>query len=183
MKILAFAGSNSSDSINHQLILFIKKQINEVEMEILSLTEYNIPLYGIDIEKNEGFPRGVIDLYNKIQEAQGIIISVAEHNGNVTAFFKSVIDWLSRYNRTFLEGKKILLLSTSPGPKGGVSALAITQKTLSYFKGELVTSYSLGNFFEIFKDGKIINGETEGKVKEQIKYFLDELSLNKLSAN
>ena len=183
MKILAFAGSNNSESINHQLIKFVEKQINDVEIEILRLAEYNIPLYGIDIEKNEGFPKGVIHLCDKIQTAQGIIISVAEHNGNVTAFFKSVIDWLSRYNRTFLESKKILLLSTAPGPKGGASALAATQKMLSYFKGEFVTSYSLGNFFETFKDGEIINGEGKGKVKEKIKYFLDELSPNKLSAN
>jgi len=178
MKILAFAGSNSSESINHQLILFLGKQINEVEIEIIRLTDFNIPMYGIDIEKNEGIPKGVIDLCDIIQTAQGIIISVAEHNGNVTAFFKSVIDWLSRYNKTFIEGKKIMLLSTSPGAKGGASALAITQKMLSYFKGELVTAYSLGNFYNIFQNGKIIDGETEGKVKEQIKYLLDELSVN-----
>ena len=178
MKILAFAGSNSSESINHQLIQFVGKQINEVEIEVLRLTDFNIPLYGIDIEKSEGFPKGVIDLYNKIQEAHGIIISVAEHNGNVTAFFKSVIDWLSMYNGTFLEGKKILLLSTSPGQRGGASALAITQKLLSYFKGELVTSYSLGNFKKIYKDGKIIDEGIEEKVKELIKYFLGELSAN-----
>ena len=178
MKILAFAGSNSSESINHQLIQFVGKQINEVEIEVLRLTDFNIPLYGIDIEKNEGFPKGVIDLYNKIQEAHGIIISVAEHNGNVTAFFKSVIDWLSMYNGTFLEGKKIFLLSTSPGKRGGASALAITQKLLSYFKGELVTSYSLGDFNKIFKDEKIVDEATEGKLKELVKYFLGELSAN-----
>lgn len=183
MKILAFAGSNSSESINHQLILFLGKQINEAEIDIIRLTDFNIPLYGIDIEKNEGIPKGVIDLCDKIQTAQGIIISVAEHNGNVTAFFKSVIDWVSRYNRTFLEGKKLLLLSTAPGQRGGASALTATQKMLSYFKGELVTSYSLGTFKKIFKDDKIIDEEIEGKIKEQIKYFLDELSADELLSN
>ena len=178
MKILAFAGSNSSESINHQLIQFVEKQFNEAEIEVLRLTDYNIPLYGKDIEKKEGFPKGVIDLYNKIQEGHGIIISVAEHNGNVTAFFKSVIDWLSMYNGTFLEGKKILLLSTSPGKRGGASALAITQKLLSYFKGELVTSYSLGDFNKIFKDEKTVDEETEAKLKELVKYFIGELSVN-----
>jgi len=183
MKILAFAGSNSSESINHQLILYVGKQINEVEIEVIRLTNFNIPLYGMDIEKNEGFPKGVIDLYNKIQKAQGIIISVAEHNGNVTAFFKSVIDWLSMYNGTFLEGKKILLLSTSPGQRGGASALAITQKLLSYFKGELVTSYSLGNFKKIYKDGKIINEETVANLNHHINLFFKALSLNKTSSD
>jgi NAD(P)H-dependent FMN reductase len=177
MKILAFAGSNSSESINHQLILYVEKLINEVETEIMRLTDYNIPLYGMDIEKNEGIPKGVIDLNNKIQEAKGIIISVAEHNGNLTAFFKNVIDWLSRYNRTFLEGKKILLLSTSPGQRGGASALEITQKVLSRFKGEIVAYYSLGNFNKVFKDGEIIDDESKGKLKQNIKLFIEELSI------
>ena len=77
MKILAFAGSNSSESINHQLIIFVGKQINKVEIEILRLTDFNIPMYGIDIEKSEGIPKGVIDLCEKIPPAPGIIIAVS----------------------------------------------------------------------------------------------------------
>ncbi len=183
MKILAFAGSNSSESINHKLIQFVGKQINKVEIEIILLTEYNLPMYGIDIEKNAGIPKDVIDLCDKIQSADGIIISVAEHNGNVTAFFKSVIDWLSRYNKTFLEGKKILLLSASPGQRGGASALAITQQILSRFKGELITSYSLGSYHKVFKDGKIIDVEIEETIKQHIKLFLEKLSFKKLSSD
>jgi len=182
MKILAFGGSNSSKSINHKLLIYVAKQINEVQIEVMRLTDFNIPLYGIDIEKSEGIPIGVVDLYKKIQEAQGIIISVAEHNGNVTAFFKNVIDWLSRYNRTFLESKKLLLLSTAPGQRGGASALAATQKMLSYFKGDLVTSYSLGNFYKTFNDGKIIDEETEANLNHHINLFLKALSLNKISS-
>ena len=178
MKILAFAGSNSSESINHKLLLYVEKHIIEVETEVIRLTDFNIPLYGIDIEKNEGIPKGVIDLNDNIQKVHGIIISVAEHNSNITAFFKSVIDWLSRYNKTFLAGKKILLLSTSPGQRGGASALAITQNVLSRFKGDLVTSYSLGSYHKVFKDGEVIDEETEANLNRHTNLFLKALSLN-----
>ncbi len=171
MKILAFAGSNSSKSINHQFIEYIAKQINEHEVEVIRLTNYNIPLYAVDIEQNDGFPDGVKLLHKKIREADGIIISTAEHNGNITAFFKSFIDWISRYDREFLKGKKWLLLSTAPGKRGGASALAIAKKTLDYFKGELIGTYSLSNFKTNFIDGDIVDEAIKKDVNQLINDF------------
>ena len=53
-----------------------------------------------------------------------------------------------------------------------------TIRLLNRWEGELDTSYSLGDFKKIYKDGKIIDEETEGKLKELVKYFLGELSVN-----
>ena len=172
MKIIAFAGSNSSTSINHQFIEYIAKSISGID--IILLSDFNIPLYGIDIEK-EGFPDGVIKLHNKIRSTEGLIISVAEHNGNVTAFFKSIIDWISRYDRAFLADKNWLLLSAAPGQKGGASALAIAQKTLNYFKGELIGTYSLSNFYKTLVDGKIIDEKVKSDVDVLIEKFINHL--------
>lgn len=171
MKILAFAGSNSSKSINHQLVEYVAKQLPEFDTEVIRLTDFNIPMYGIDIENN-GFPEGVKLLHSKIRDANGVVISVPEHNGNVTAFFKSIIDWLSRYDREFLKDKKWLLLSTAPGQRGGASSLAITQKTLNYFKGELVGSYSLGNFSKVFTNDDIINDTIKNDIEAVVDKFI-----------
>lgn len=170
MKILAFAGSNSSKSINHKFIKYVATNIKEHDVEVIRLTDYDIPLYSIDIE-NEGFPGDVIRLHSKIREADGIIISVAEHNGNITAFFKSIIDWVSRYDREFLKGKKWLLFSTAPGKRGGASALAIAKKTLDYFKGELIGTYSLGNFKTTLVDGVLINNSIKLEIDELLDDF------------
>ena len=122
-----------------------------------------------------GFPSEVIRLHSKIREADGIIISVAEHNGNITAFFKSIIDWVSRYDRKFLLGKKWLLFSAAPGRRGGASALAIAKKTLNYFKGDLIGTYSLSNFRSTLIDGDIIDesikNEIDGLINKFIKYL------------
>lgn len=168
MKILAFAGSNSSKSINHQFIEYVGRQFFDHEVKIIRLTDFDIPLYGVDTE-NEGFPAGVIELHTKIRDADAIIISVAEHNGNVTAFFKSIIDWISRYDREFLKDKKWLLLSAAPGNRGGASALAIAKKTLDYFKGELIGTYSLSNFGKVLIDGEIFDKSIKTAINTIIK--------------
>ena len=51
MIIKAFAGSNSSTSINKQLVTYATSFLDEFEIEILDLNNYNIPTFDIDIEK------------------------------------------------------------------------------------------------------------------------------------
>lgn len=175
MKIVALAGSNSSKSINHKFIEYIANQLSIHDVEVIRLTDFNIPMYGIDIE-NEGFPKAVIELHTKIREADGVIISVAEHNGNVTAFFKSILDWISRYDREFLRSKKWLLFSTAPGKRGGASSLAIAKKTLDYFKGELIGAYSLSNYKSVMVDNQIIDEDVKTEIDDLIQSFSKNLT-------
>lgn len=163
MKIIAFAGSNSKKSINHQLVQFVASL--QENIEVIKLSEFDVPMYSMDIEEVEGIPNGVKSLASKLEEADAYVISVSEHNGNVSAFFKNNIDWLSRNDRNFLENKKILLLSTSPGGGGAKSALKITEGTLPYFKGEVVQSVSLGSFYDNFIDGKLISEEMKNEIE------------------
>jgi len=156
MKIIAFAGSNSSNSINHQLVSFAATLIDN--SEIIQLTDFDIPMYNIDIE-NIGIPEGVVQLNEKLDEADSFIISVSEHNGNISAFFKNILDWLSRNNGNFLLDKKVVIISTSPGKGGAASALKITEKTLPYFKANIVGTLSVGEFYENFKDRTLVNLE------------------------
>lgn len=163
MKIIAFAGSNSSKSINHQLVTYAASLADN--SEVIKLSDYEIPMYNIDTEEKEGMPEGVVLLDKKIAEADRLIISVAEHNGNITAFFKNILDWLSRNNRFFLEGKKIVVLSTSPGRGGAASALQTTVITLPFFKGEVSGTFSLASFNHTFIDGKIVDEEKDEELK------------------
>ena len=164
MKIIALAGSNSSKSINHQLVTYAASLVEN--SEVIRLTDYEMPIYNMDIEEDAGIPDGVKMLDEKLEEASHFIISVSEHNGNISAFFKNILDWLSRNNRKFLEGKKIVLLSTSPGKGGAASALQVAQKTMPYFGGEVVGTLSVGSFYENIKDGKLVNEEIKDSLKD-----------------
>lgn len=176
-KIIAFAGSNSKTSINAQLIACVANQITSASVSVINLTDFEIPMYSIDIENEEGFPVDVTVLKNKILESDGIILSVNEHNGTVSAFFKNIFDWLSRVDRNFLSDKKILLMSTSPGARGAKMALEYTKEVLPRFGGTVVESFSFPSFQDNFdtesntiKDGTLAMG-----VDEVIASFLQEV--------
>jgi len=166
MKTIAFAGSNSSKSINQQLVTYVASLVDN--SEVIKLTDYDIPMFGEDSEAEKGVPSAVKELDSKLSEAQNVIISVSEHNGNISAYFKNVLDWLSRHNRSFLENKKVVLLSTSPGGGGGTSALTIAKKTIPYFGGEVIAELSVGNFYDNFKDGKIVNEEIKKAIEQLV---------------
>ena len=57
-KILAFAGSTSSTSINKKLATFAAQNLEKTAFDVLDLKEFSIPVYSTDEEQN-GFPEDV----------------------------------------------------------------------------------------------------------------------------
>ena len=51
----------------------------------------------------------------------------------------------------------MLLLSTSPGARGGQSVLDIALARFPYMGGNIVGSMSFPSFYDNFKDGEIVN--------------------------
>ncbi|KZS41752.1 NADPH-dependent FMN reductase [Aquimarina aggregata] len=153
-KILAFAGSNSSTSINHKLVSFVVSKLEGHDTKVINLIKYTVPMYSEDEEKNNSFPAMILSLKEEIAKADALVISVNEHNGSWGAFFKNIIDWLSRLDRNFLEGKKILLMSTSPGKRGGVGSLDFAKSVLPRFGAEIIESFSFPSFYDNFSVDK-----------------------------
>ena len=169
MKTIGFAGSNSSISINHQLVSYALKLVEN--SEIIKLTDYSVPIYSQDLEKSEGIPQSIKYLDAKLSEANKLVISVCEHNGNISAFFKNILEWLSRNNRDFLKNKQVVILSASPGGGGAQTALAITERTLPYFGAEVVSKVSVKGFNDIFKDGKLVDQELNNQLVKAMNSF------------
>lgn len=165
MKTLAFAGSNSSKSINQKLINCVAELTYPTE--IIYLTDYNIPMYSMDHEEKNGIPNGVMQLNDKLASADRLIISVCEHNGNMSAFFKNIMDWLSRHDSKFLKDIKVTLFSTSPGRGGAASALAAAEKILPYFGAEIQSTLSVSSFYQNYSDTGF-NSETKTLIKEAL---------------
>ena len=151
-KILFFAGSNSSKSINHKLVSFAATQVAVHKVEVIILTDYKLPMFGEDLENEKGYSVELRMLYNKIKEADALVISVNEHNSTVSAYFKNTIDWLSRLDRNFLKDKKVLLMSTSNGKRGAASALEYTKNVLPRFGATIIESFSFPSYSENFSE-------------------------------
>ncbi|MCB0388003.1 MAG: NAD(P)H-dependent oxidoreductase, partial [Winogradskyella sp.] len=58
--ILAFAGSNSKDSINKQLAVYASRLIDDVTVTILDLNDFELPIYSKDLEAEQGIPANAL---------------------------------------------------------------------------------------------------------------------------
>ena len=74
--IIAFAGSNSKQSINKQLATYAANLVNNVAVEVLDLNDFKLPIYGIDYEIEHGIPDNAKTFLEKIKDADGIVLSV-----------------------------------------------------------------------------------------------------------
>ncbi len=171
--ILAFAGSNSSTSINHKLVTYLTTQLKDTSFELFKLSDMDLIVYSEDEQRDNGFPSSINQVYKHIQAVDGLLISVNEHNSNPSAFFKNVLDWLSRLDRKFLEGKKVFLLSASTGARGGMSALEVVEKLIPRFGGEVIATYSFPSFKENFsiEEAKISNEEIKNEIVAKLHQF------------
>lgn len=168
-KIIAFAGSNSKTSINKQLVTFAGSLLENVTTEVLDLNDFELPTYSVNIEQESGIEKNAQRFFDKITEADGIILSLAEHNGNYAAVFKSLFDWLSRIDGKLFQGKPMLLMSTSPGGRGGQTVFEIAEKSFPRFNTEIVGKFMLPSFDENFKDGALVKSELLEKLKIEVK--------------
>jgi chromate reductase, NAD(P)H dehydrogenase (quinone) len=167
MKILAFGASNSKNSINQKLAKYTANEIENSEIEILDLSQFDLPIYSVDRQQNEGIPTTINDFIIKIESCDLMIISLAEHNGTYTTAFKNLFDWASRAKQKTWEGPKMLLLSTSPGARGGLGVLEAALSRFPYHGANIIGSFSLPNFGSNFdEENGILDEELANKFQE-----------------
>jgi chromate reductase len=166
MKILAFAGSNSSVSINKKLVVQTASYFLEDEVKILDLNYYEMPIYSYDRELKGGIPQLAHDFAARIDESDFLIISLAEHNGNYSVAFKNIFDWVSRIKeRPVFGDKPMLLMATSNGGRGGSGVLDIAKKRMPYSGGNVLETFSLPGFSKNFN---ILTGITNEDLKKEL---------------
>ncbi|WP_017446486.1 NADPH-dependent FMN reductase [Gayadomonas joobiniege] len=151
MKIIAFAASTSRQSINRKLLKYISQRIsNRAEFELIDLNEYELPLFSEDLEREIGKPANAQHFLNKVNQADYLIISFAEHNGSYTAAYKNLFDWASRIQPKVYQDKKVILFSASPGPGGAKNVLSQAKASMPHFGAEIISSYSVAEFYKVF---------------------------------
>jgi NAD(P)H-dependent FMN reductase len=173
--IIAFAGSNSKTSINKQLATYAASLLEGVEAAVLDLNDFDLPLYSMDLELSEGIPDDAHKFLEIIKSTDGIVLSLAEHNGTYATVFKNLFDWMSRIDGKLWSDKPMLLMATSPGARGGATGLEIAQGRFGYMGGNIVGSFSLPSFGENFSDGKITNAELNNQLLEEVNQLAESL--------
>ncbi len=174
--IIAFGASNSKQSINKQLAEFATAQLGQVNVNVLDLNDFEMPIYGIDREQENGIPEEAQKFKKYIQESDGIIISFAEHNGAYSAAYKNIYDWVSRIDANVWESKPMLLMASSPGGRGGRSVLDLALSNYSHSNKNITGSFSLPSFYDNFsKEEGVKDAELLASLKTELKKFEDAL--------
>jgi chromate reductase len=180
-KILAFAGSNSSTSVNRQLVEHAASKSSDHEVTLINLTDYDAPIFSEDLEKVSGVPESIQKLKAVFETHDAFMIASPEHNGMMPAFLKNMMDWLSRAGGKIFQEKPVLLMSTSPGPRGGQTNLENMKNVFPYWGASAVfADFSLGSFFQAYDAaaGTFTNPEDEVRLQEVVTAYETYLSSN-----
>ena len=170
MKILAFAGSNSRESINKILVEYTAKQFNGAEVEVLDLNDYEMPIFSVDREKHDGIPTLALRFAEKIDASDLLIISFAEHNSTYTTAFKNIFDWVSRIkDRKHFGEKQVFVLATATGPGGGKNVVAAFEARAKSSGATVLQSFVLPKYNETFDIEKgIVDEEKNAEFQEKL---------------
>lgn len=145
-RILVFSGSIRSGSFNTKLAAAAAAELGrlDVDVTLISLADYPMPLYDGDLESASGQPENALKLKRLFCEHQGIFIAGPEYNAGVTPLLKNTIDWVSRVREpgegpiAAYHGRVFALGSASPGGFGGMRSQIATRQVLELGCGALV---------------------------------------------
>jgi Predicted flavoprotein len=130
-----------------------------------------MPLYSEDEEKEHGFSNASIQFSNLLDQYDGFILSLAEHNGSYAAAFKNIFDWSSRVNVKVFREKPLLLMAASPGPRGGASVLEQAKTRFPRMGAAQLFTFSLPNFYDNLKNNTLENTALNTELKTVVKDF------------
>ena len=186
-KVLAFAGSNSPNSINQQLAAYASGLLNDVPSLLINLRDFPMEVFSLEIIETSGIPKSADKLYQLIQEHDAFIIAVSENNHSVSAVFKNAMDWISRVGASYdvFKNKPVLLLGTSPGQGGAAFAIRHATDIITLLKGKIVNSLSVPGFYknvELREQGLHFNDqELHNRLHDLVENFESQLEETEIS--
>tara|TARA_R110002072_G_scaffold172042_1_gene325812 strand:+ start:8999 stop:9529 length:531 start_codon:yes stop_codon:yes gene_type:complete len=170
-KIIAIGGSNSKESINKRFATYTANKIDNGEVNVVDLNDFDLPMYGIDYENEHGIPKDAQHLFELVASSDGLVISLAEHNGSYSAVFKNTMDWMSRINPKLWGEKPMLLLATSPGGRGGQTVLTFAANSFPHLGANLIAEFSLPSFYDNFSEDGLKDEVLNETLNEKIMQF------------
>ncbi len=171
-KILTIGASSSKKSINRQFAKFAAAQLNEVEINLIDLNDFEMSIFSVDRESENGIPERAKKFKELVNASDGIVISFAEHNGSYSTAFKNILDWSSRLERKLWNDLPMLLLATSPGGRGASSVLNLAKNYFPFIGANVISSFSLPKFYDNFSEEEgIKDAELKAEFETQLAKF------------
>ena len=126
MKYLAIVGTNADVSTNRKLLQFMQKHFaKDADIALCEIKE--LPAF-YEVEGDQ-VPETVVEMSEKIIDADGVIIATPEYDHAIPAVLKSALEWIS-YTRQALTDKPVLIVGASHGTLGSSRAQAHLRQIL-----------------------------------------------------
>jgi len=161
VKLLIIPGSTRKEAFSKQFAAAVAKLSlgdDDVEVTVVDLAEYNMPLYDGDLEESEGMPPEAVAFREVVKQHEAVVFVSPEYNASIPAVLKNAIDWLSRPYKNDPDvavwaGKVAGLLASSPGALGGMRGLVHLRQILMNVGMQVVSEqFALGTAHEAFDD-------------------------------
>jgi len=163
-RVLVMAGSSRQGAYSGKLarVAGAGLRARGALVDMLDLRSLALPLYDGDIEASQGVPVGARTLRDALLGHDALLFVTPEYNGFPTPLFLNAFDWLSRLpaegdapsGLATTASRPAALLSSSPGPLGGLRAMNFARQFLSMNLAMLVVpqQFALNRAGEAFDE-------------------------------
>lgn len=159
-KLLGIVGTNSNNSTNRKLLQYMETHFSDkADIELVEIKE--LPMFVKD--KSIELPESVKELSDKVEQADGVIISTPEYDHSVPAALMNALSWLSFKTHPFVD-KPVMVVGASYGTLGSSRAQMHARQILDSpeLKARIMPSseYLLDHSLQAFDEqGQLISKE------------------------
>lgn len=170
---IGLVGTNSEQSTNRTLLRFMQKHFSDkVRIDLVEIKD--IPLFNKPADKQ--LPEIVTTIAEKIEAADGVIISTPEYDHAVPASLINALNWLSYGTFPFVD-KPVMITGASYGTLGSSRAQAHLRQILDTpeLKARIMPSseFLLGHSLQAFdEEDNLLDPEQTKKLEELVEDFL-----------
>lgn len=160
--ILLISASNSEPSINKEVM---QEVVKKTEFDSIDFFKYSeLPI----LAKFQKVPEEIQHLHSLFKEYRTLVFFAPEHNGYISAFFKNILDWLSRIEIDFLKGKDVLIISASTTERLSRIMEAGVENTFTIFNPKSFEFINLNRYGKGIQE----NNEKIKNIFEKLQTFL-----------
>ncbi len=164
--ILVIIGSADRNSANEKLIVNFSRLTKEIFSLIIIKDLKMLPHFDPQLSADNP-PKEIVEFRNKIENADGIIISTPEYIFSIPAGLKNAIEWC--VSTTIFTDKPVGLITASASGLKGHEELQLIMKTVMAKFNDETTLLIQGIKGKIDRQGEI----TDDKTKKDLIKFID----------
>ncbi|MGN7818921.1 NADPH-dependent FMN reductase [Chitinophaga sp. 22536] len=165
--VIAFSGSLRKGSFTTSLVkAFAQLAPQQITVSYIDIGQ--LPFINEDLEAN--LPQSVLDLYETIEKADGVIFATPEYNRSYSPVLKNAIDWGSRpEGKNKWKKKPVAIVGCTPYSLGAFGAQNHLRQSIMYL--DMVPlqqpEFYLGQAAEKFDAaGNLTDDATKKKIQE-----------------